>query len=62
MTIRHPRFRRWHTAALAAGAIAAFAFGAGMMAREPAARAAPPPAPFAVPVVTAQAAVADVPE
>lgn len=58
---RHP-LHRWRAAALAGAGIAALAFGANLVLRQPAARAAPPPAPFAVPVVTARAAVADVPQ
>jgi multidrug efflux system membrane fusion protein len=54
--------RRWRAAALAGAGIAALALGVGLMPRQPPAHAAPPPAPFAVPVVTARAAVADVPQ
>ncbi len=62
MTAPRPRLRRWYAAALAGAGIAAIGLGASLVLREPPASAAPPPAAFAVPVVTDVAKAADVPE
>ncbi len=61
MTALRSRPRRWRAAVLAGVGITVLGLGASLVLREPPASAAPPPAAFAVPVVTAQAAVADVP-